>query len=273
MIGAIIGDIVGSTYEFHNTFDYNFNLFPKGSSFTDDTVCTIAVADAILKGIPYRDSLLDWCRKYPHPKGAYGISFAHWIHSADPQPYDSFGNGAAMRVSPIGWAFNDPDITLAEAAKSAQCSHSHEEGIKGAQTTAFGTYLLRCYHWQKAQKEIQTLCRVTYGDDYADHLPKMGQWNETCQGCVPLAIHLFSLSEGFEDAIRIAVSYGGDSDTLAAIVGSFAGAYYEIPSDIYEPALDYLPKDMLEVIYQFTKAFCPQVEYFHYLKSKTHHNE
>lgn len=274
MIGAIIGDIVGSTYEFHNTHDYNFNIFPVGSSFTDDTVCTIAVADAILKGIPYRDSLLDWCRKYPHPKGAYGASFSHWINSPDPQPYDSFGNGAAMRVSPIGWAFNDPKLTLEESAKSAKCSHSHEEGINGAQTIASAIYLLRKYHNKDSKKQINDLCKVRYGDDYRNRLPKEGQWDETCQGCVPLAMYLFSIvSCDFEDAIRVAVSYGGDSDTLAAIVGSLAGAYFEIPANIYEPALDYLPNDMLEVVYQFTKRFCPEAEYLPYLTFKTHHNE
>lgn len=137
MIGAIIGDIVGSTYEFHNTQNYDFELFPQGSSFTDDTVCTIAIADAILRGISYRDSLIEWCRKYPNPKGAYGASFSRWIYN--PQPYDSFGNGAAMRVSPIGWAFSSSTIVLDEAKKSAECSHSHDEGIKGAMATALAT--------------------------------------------------------------------------------------------------------------------------------------
>lgn len=273
MIGAIIGDIVGSTYEFHNTKDYNFDLFPEGSDFTDDTICTIAVADAILKGKPYRDSLIEWCRRYPHPKGAYGASFARWIHSDNPQPYDSFGNGAAMRVSPIGWAFNNPDMVMLEAQKSAECSHSHPEGIKGAQTTAYATYLLRLHHWATAQREITTLAQMTYGHDYQINLPKLGQWDETCQGCVPLAIHLFSLSTDFEDAIRIAVSYGGDSDTLGAIVGSLAGAYYHIPDDICKKALSYLPNDMLEVVYQFSKAFTPEIEYMPYLKSITNHDE
>ncbi len=253
MIGAIIGDIVGSTYEFHNTQNYDFELFPHGSSFTDDTVCTIAIADAILRGIPYRDSLIEWCRKYPHPKGAYGASFSRWIY--DPQPYDSFGNGAAMRVSPIGLTFSKSTEVLDEAKKSAECSHSHEEGIKGAKATALATWYLANHNWKDAKKEVQNMCIELYGEDYVSNLPKLGVWDETCQGCVPLALHLFSLSQSFEDAIRIAVSYGGDSDTLGAIVGGFAGAFYEIPEEIISKALSYLPDEMVEVIRKFDEKF------------------
>ena len=253
MIGAIIGDIVGSTYEFHNTQNYDFELFPQGSSFTDDTVCTIAIADAILRGIPYRDSLIGLCRKYPHPKGAYGASFSRWIY--DPQPYDSFGNGAAMRVSPIGWAFSKSTIVLDEAKKSAECSHSHDEGIKGAMVTALTTWYLANHNWKDAKREVQNMCIELYGKDYVANLPKIGVWDETCQGCVPLALHLFSLSQSFEDAIRIAVSYGGDSDTLGAIVGGFAGAFYEIPKEIISKALSYLPDEMVDVIRKFDENF------------------
>lgn len=253
MIGAIIGDIIGSTYEFHNTQNYDFELFPQGSSFTDDTICTIAIADAIMRGIPYRDSLIEWCRKYPHPKGAYGASFSRWIY--DPQPYDSFGNGAAMRVSPIGWAFSKSTIVLDEAKKSAECSHSHEEGIKGAMTTALATWYLANHKWKDAKKEVQNMCIELYGKDYVANLPMIGIWDETCQGCVPLALHLFSLSKSFEDAIRIAVSYGGDSDTLGAIVGSLAGAFYEIPQEIISKAMSYLPDEMVEVIRKFDEKF------------------
>lgn len=253
MIGAIIGDIVGSTYEFHNTQNYDFELFPQGSSFTDDTVCTIAIADAILRGIPYRDSLIEWCRKYPHPKGAYGASFSRWIY--DPQPYDSFGNGAAMRVSPIGWAFSSSTIVLDEAKKSAECSHSHDEGVKGAMVTALATWYLANHNRKDAKREVQNMCIEFYGKDYVANLPKIGVWDETCQGCVPLALHLFSLSQSFEDAIRIAVSYGGDSDTLGAIVGGFAGASYEIPEEITSKALNYLPDEMVDVIRKFDENF------------------
>lgn len=255
MIGAIIGDIVGSTYEFQNTQDYDFELFPERSAYTDDTICTVAVADAILKGISYKESLHSWCRKYPHPKGAYGSSFSLWIRSDDPQPYGSYGNGAAMRVSPIGWAFGKRSSVADEAKKSAECSHSHYEGIKGAKATALATWNLAHGKWKDMKKGVLDLCAEFYGDDYADSLPEVGEWNETCQGCVPLALHLFAQSKNFEDAIRIAVSYGGDSDTLGAIVGGFAGAYYDIPEAIEAKALTYLPEEMIDVIKQFDKKF------------------
>lgn len=255
MLGAIIGDIIGSTYEFHNTRDYNFELFPEGSSFTDDTICTIAIADAILKKIPYRDSLIDWCRRYPHPKGAYGASFSRWINSSDPQPYDSFGNGAAMRVSPIGWAFNNAVRIYHEAAESASCSHSHEEGIKGAAMIAQSISMLRTDYLGNSKKEVRKALMNTYGSDYEDRLPIAGVWDETCMGCVPLAIHHLIHSESFEDAIRKAVSYGGDSDTMGAIVGSLAEAYFGIPEWMKEKALSYLPQEMIDVVSRFRMEF------------------
>ena len=132
MLGAIIGDIAGSKYEFNNTFDYDFEMFGEGCDFTDDTICTVAIADAILNGRSYQESLLDWCRRYPSPKGAYGGRFAQWIRSLDPQPYNSFGNGSAMRVSPVAWLFDDLSQILEEAEKTALPTHNHPEGIKGA---------------------------------------------------------------------------------------------------------------------------------------------
>ena len=257
MIGAIIGDIVGSTYEFKNTRDYNFEFFPKRSSFTDDTICTIAIADAILKEIPYRDSLLKWCRKYPNPAGAYGSMFSQWLHSYNPKPYNSFGNGAAMRVSPVGWAFVKSVEVLDEAQKSAECSHNHPEGIKGAQTIAMCIwYLVNHRNSEDARKMVDDICGGMYGKDYAKHVPVPGVWDGTCQGCVPLSVHLFLKSKDFEDAIRLAVSYGGDSDTIGAIVGSLAGAYYDIPEELRFKALSNLPQDMLNVISQFEKQYC-----------------
>lgn len=255
MIGAVIGDIVGSTYEFHNTRGYNFELFPQGCSFTDDTICTIAVADAILRGVPYRDSILEWCRKYPHPMGGYGVSFAQWLRADNPQPYDSFGNGAAMRVSPIGWAFTKRADIISEAKKSAECSHSHDEGIKGATVIALAVWYLSTYHCKEGKQSVSQICEYYYGSDYSEYLPLAGQWNETCQGCVPLAIHIFLQSDSFEDAIRKAISYGGDSDTLGAIVGSLAGAFYGIPEEIISKALSYLPNEMVEVIRKFDDKF------------------
>ena len=255
MLGSIIGDIIGSTYEFHNTLDYNFELFPQGSTFTDDTVCTIAVADAILRGIPYRDSLHDWCNRYPHR--GYGGMFRQWIHSDNPQPYGSFGNGAAMRVSPVGWAYSNPGQAMKEAAKTAECTHNHLEGIKGAETiAACVTYLATHHDAEYARRMVNDLCAANYGPDYKDHLPEPGEFDVTCQGCVPLAVTLFLESTNFEDAIRLAVSYGGDSDTLCCIVGSLAGAAYDIPTTLREKALSYLSEEMKTVVTEFEQKYC-----------------
>ena len=257
MLGAIIGDIIGSTYEFNNTRDYYFELFPEGSSYTDDTICTIAIADAIRKGRSYKNSLLKWCRRYRDPMGAYGNMFAHWIDADKPQPYNSFGNGAAMRVSPIGWAFTQPGQVLIEAKKSAECSHNHPEGIKGAQAIALCTNYLATHHNADYAKDMaKNICVEYYGEDYKEHLPQPGAWDGTCQGCVPLAIDLFLQSTDFEDAIRLAISYGGDSDTIGAVVGSLAGAYYDIPEAIYKKALTYLPDEMVKVLLKFQAKFC-----------------
>ena len=260
MIGAIIGDIAGSTYEFCNTLDYNFDFFPRGCSFTDDSVCTIAVADAILKGVSYRDSLVSWCRKYPNPMGAYGCSFSRWIRSENPQPYGSYGNGAAMRVSPTGWAFSTDEKVADEAVKSAECTHSHPEGIKGAQAIALAIFNIRQKIWKNPLEDARLHCLKIYGDDYLERIPKEGEWNETCQGCVPLALHLFSQSSDFEDAVRRAVSYGGDSDTLGAIVGSLAEACYGVPTEIAIKALSLLPTEMICVLSDFETNFNPESE-------------
>ena len=257
MLGAIIGDIVGSTYEFKNTSDYKCVLFPKGSSFTDDTICTIAIAEAIMKKATYRNMMKKWCRKYPNPVGGYGTMFAQWFKRYDPKPYNSFGNGAAMRVSPIGWAFSNSKDVLEEAAKSAACSHNHPEGIKGAQTIALCTwYLANNHNASYAKQMVNDICVEMYGQDYAGNVPKRGVWDGTCQGCVPLAVHLFMKSRSFEDAIRLAVSYGGDSDTLCAIVGSLAGAFYDIPAELRMKAFSYLPEEMIHVLIKFEKKYC-----------------
>ena len=139
----MIGDIAGSKYEFNNTFDYDFEMFGEGCDFTDDTICTVAIADAILNGRSYQESLLDWCRRYPSPKGAYGGRFAGWIRSLDPQPYNSFGNGSAIRVSPVAWLFDDLSQVLEEAEKTALPTHNHPEGIKGAKAVAHAIWHFR----------------------------------------------------------------------------------------------------------------------------------
>lgn len=143
MLGSILDDIVGSTYEFHNTKDYNFEMFPYGSDFTDDSVLTIAVADAAMNKKDYGETIHHWAMKYPKPKGAYGTSFFRWMYAEKQEPYGSYGNGSAMRVSAIGWLFDDEETVLDEARKSAECTHNHPEGIKGAQAVAMAVFFAR----------------------------------------------------------------------------------------------------------------------------------
>ena len=273
----MIGDIAGSKYEFNNTFDYDFEMFGEGCDFTDDTICTVAIADAILNGRSYQESLQDWCRCYPSPKGAYGGRFAGWIRSLDPQPYNSFGNGSAMRVSPVAWLFNDLSQVLEEAEKTALPTHNHPEGIKGAKAVAHAIWHFRKSRFSeetneckdekakgydddeamkakgyddKAMKAFKDIARSYYEDFDTRDYPK-GKFDETCMDAVPLSFHLLSQASSFEDAIRLAISHGGDSDTIGAIVGSIAEARFGIPQEMKEKAISYLPDDMQDVLKQF----------------------
>ena len=249
MLGAIIGDIVGSRFEFHNTKKYDFGeLFNNYCSFTDDTICTVAIADALLhEGGDYKECLVKWCRKYPHPMGAYGASFARWIDN--PVPYDSFGNGAAMRVSPVAWACGTTSEVLREAIATASVSHNHPEGIKGAQATALAIYSLA----HSKNKDIVKSIEQLFYD--VERKYERGVFDETCQGTVPVALRIIADSSSFEDAIRLTMAWGGDSDTLGAIVGSMAEALYGIPKDIERKAMSYLPADMKKVVKKFYKTF------------------
>lgn len=256
MIGAIIGDIVGSRFEFNNTQDGNFALFSSECSFTDDTICTVAVADAILRGEDYRTSILRWCRKYPNPMGAYGASFALWLNSPDPQPYNSFGNGAAMRVSPVAWACRSMAEVIREATETAKISHDHTEGIIGAVSVAESIYRLKNVRCEDSKiLGIEAVATRYYGEDWERHLIPRGKFDETCQGCVPLAFHIVKESRSFEDAIRKAILYGGDSDTLGAIVGSLAEARFVVDPAMIQSAMSYLPSDMRDVIKRFNGRF------------------
>lgn len=254
MLGAIIGDIVGSRFEFNNTRDLGFELFGSGCSFTDDTICTIAVADAMINNKPYDQTLQSWCRKYPYPHGGYGGSFAGWIHQDDPKPYNSFGNGSAMRVSPTAWLCGTLGATLRNAEKSAQVTHSHPEGIKGAKCVAHVIWYLRCSGgFTTYRNGIDEIVEKYYpGYRFLEFAP--GVFNETCQGTVPLCFQILAYSHSFEQAIRNAVAWGGDSDTIAAIVGSLAEPIWGIPEEIKQKALDLLPDEMKVVIYRFWKA-------------------
>lgn len=247
MLGAIIGDIVGSRFEFNNTDKYNFKLFANGCSYTDDTICTVAVADAIISGKSYTDRLHHWCRMFPHPMGGYGGSFARWVASDDPQPYNSFGNGSAMRVSPVAWAFNDLDKILSEAEKTAIVTHNHPEGVKGAVAVAHAIYHLRTTHDLDGLESVMN----AYYPDFMSGNYTPGVFNETCQGTVPVCLKILISSSSFEDAIRNAISWGGDSDTIGAIVGSMAEAQWGIPRNIAMQALKMIAGNMVKVVNDF----------------------
>jgi ADP-ribosylglycohydrolase len=262
MIGAIIGDIVGSRWEFSPTNDYDFELFSEKNGFTDDTICTVAVADALLHGSDdYGKYIHEWCRKYPHPMGGYGGRFAKWVMSDDPRPYGSYGNGAAMRVSPVAWAKKDLEFkNLSEQAeRTAACSHNHPEGIKGAQSVVIAIHdchEMHCLFERIGHEEIMNhgLKRAIHHFGYSiDIKPEdvQNRFDETCQGTVPVAFWIIGQSQSFEDAIRKAVSLGADADTLGAIVGSIAEAIWEIPEWMKKKALSYLPEEMESVVLGF----------------------
>lgn len=253
MIGAIIGDIVGSRFEFNNTSSKDFELSYPLCDYTDDTICTIAIADAILSGEDYGDSLHRWCRKYPNPKGAYGASFSRWLASDNPKPYNSFGNGAAMRVSPVAWAFPTLQTVLREAIATAMPTHNDPRGIIGAMTIAEAIFSIK---GNVASSEIiEQITIRSYGKDYKNRLPARGVFDETCMGCVPLALYITNQSHDFEDALRNAISYGGDSDTIGAIVGSIAEARWGVPHWIEHEFMQYLPNEMINVVNQFKQKY------------------
>lgn len=252
MIGAIIGDIVGSRYESGPAPEKDFKLFTRECHFTDDTVCTVAIADAAMNGKPYLETLHQWCRRYPH--AGYGRRFSKWIQSDSPQPNNSYGNGSAMRVSAIGWMFDDYRDVLEQAKLSAEVSHSHPEGIKGAQCVAELIFWLRNMRINKDEVERKVKKFFDYDIPTMRDIRRIssnGYFDASCQETVPMAIRCFLDASSFEDTIRQAVMADGDTDTKAAIAGSIAEAYYEIPEWMVESVISYLPKDMLIVLEQF----------------------
>ena len=261
MLGAIIGDIVGSRWEFNPTNDYHFEWLSDENGFTDDTICTVAVADALLHGRDFGESIHDWCNRYPHPMGGYGGRFAQWVRSDNPQPYNSFGNGAAMRVSPVAYWYEYLDEMLDAAAATAMPSHNHPEGIKGAQTVAlaiFRALQLKRQDKQVAQHIDEILKECVEFSGYDINITKeavVNRFDETCQGTVPVALWIIGNSTSFEDAVRKAVSLGADADTLGAIVGSIAEAIWGIPKEMKLQALEYLPSDMKEVVTRFYRNY------------------
>lgn len=263
MLGAIIGDIVGSRFEFDEKPTEGFELFTDTCDFTDDTICTVAIADAILNGRDYKESLLDWCRRYPDPKGGYGGMFWQWLHSDNPLPHASFGNGSAMRVSPVGWLFNDYQEVLQQAKMSAEVSHCHSEGIKGAQCVATVIYWLRTTRIIKDEIPVAVLKNFGYKLPPLrdiNRLGDLGHFDSTCQETVPFALRCFIDAENFEDTLRKAIMAQGDTDTKAAIACSIAEACYEIPEEISDRAYQFLPKEMLTIIEQFYDQILNNIE-------------
>jgi ADP-ribosylglycohydrolase len=231
MLGALAGDLIGSVYEFDdNKPPYDFPLFSKDSQFTDDSILTIALADSIIHNIDYKLKLKEYFRLYPGI--GYGGNFYKWAMSDSMEPYNSYGNGSAMRVSPVGWAYNSLGQVLEAAKQSAMPTHNHPEGIKGAQATASAIYLLRKGITKDELKTyIETTFKYDLDLDYDELIDTYG-FDETCQRTVPQAIYTFLISQDFEDSIRRAICIGGDSDTVTCINGSIAEAAYGVPRHI-----------------------------------------
>ena len=250
MLGAIAGDIIGSVYEFRPIKTKDFPLFGPHSRFTDDSVLTIAVADAIVSDVPYADAIRRIGRQYPN--AGYGGSFWRWLISDTREPYNSWGNGSAMRVSPVGFAFPDEATVIDQARKSAEITHSHPEGIKGALATALAVFLAG--HGAD-QPSIRNRIQEEFGYDLSrtvDDIRPGYSFDVSCQGTVPEAIVAFLDSSSLEDAIRNAVSLGGDSDTLACITGGIAEAFYkEIPGEILVEIKNRLTGDLWDCAERF----------------------
>jgi ADP-ribosylglycohydrolase len=258
MLGAIIGDIIGSVYEVIDIKTTDFPLFSERSTFTDDTVLTVAIADSILNDIPYEINLKKYFRMFPY--AGYGGTFRAWAASESMDPYNSWGNGSAMRVSPVGFAFDTLDEVLSESMRSAAVTHNHPEGIKGAQSVASAIFLARN---NKSKEQIKQFIedRFEYDlDEPLDEIRSYYTFDVSCQGSVPQAIIAFLESTDFEDAIRKAISIGGDSDTIACITGGIAQAYYrEIPEFIQRGIMEILDERLMAVVTLFLQRY--EVEY------------
>ena len=266
MIGAITGDIIGSVYEFRNIKTKNFKLFKDRLFFTDDTVMTCAVAEALMNG-GERGEFITAMKKYGrmYPSSGYGGHFIDWIFSDSDSPYYSFGNGSAMRVSPCGWISDDIEYCREKARLSAEVTHNHPEGIKGALAVADSIFICRTHLKRKygdcersynndmdeCKKILKKHIESEYGYDLSKTIDEIRPgyiFNETCQGSVPQAITAFLESTDYEDAVRNAISIGGDSDTIAAITGSIAEAAYGVPEHIKEKAYTYLDETLINII-------------------------
>ncbi|MDP4143087.1 MAG: ADP-ribosylglycohydrolase family protein [Bacillota bacterium] len=268
MFGAIAGDVIGSTYEWHNVKNIEFELFSRESRFTDDTVMTIAVAEAILNKRKFKNPFKDNAHSKEayayalkaygkrHPNAGYGNMFNEWLSAKSIKPYNSFGNGSAMRVSPVGFAFNSIEEVLKEAKRSAMVTHNHKQGIRGAQSIAGAVYFARI---GKDKSFIKNFIQhnFKYNLEFTlDEIREGYAFDSSCQGSVPQAIVAFLESEDYEDAIRKAISIGGDSDTIACMTGGIAQAYYrKIPKIIVDQVMLRLDSGFKEVIRQFNSKY------------------
>ncbi|HEY9059911.1 MAG TPA: ADP-ribosylglycohydrolase family protein [Pseudobacteroides sp.] len=268
MLGAIVGDVIGSTFEWHNVKSVDFQLFSSQSRFTDDTVMTIAIADAILNKERHKNFIIDSIqskktyayklREYgkKYPDAGYGQMFNEWLSSQELKPYKSYGNGSAMRVSPIGFVFDSLEDVLKEAKRSAVVTHNHREGIKGAQAVASAVFLARTGSDKKQIKDfIEKKFRYNLSQRLDDIRPNY-RFDSSCQGSVPQAIIAFLESESFEDSIRKAISLGGDSDTIACIAGGIAQAFYkEMPGFIVDRVRLILDSGLKRILDKFDERF------------------
>jgi ADP-ribosylglycohydrolase len=255
MIGAIAGDIIGSVYEWNNIKTKQFDLFSADCFFTDDTVLTVALAESILTGTDYVSLMKAYYRRYPD--AGYGGFFHRWAQAHESQPYNSWGNGAAMRISSVGFAFNTLDEVLVRAAEYTAVTHNHPEGIKGAQATAAAIFLARTESTKADIRQYTTATFHYYLSRSVDEIRPTYQFNESCQETVPQAIVCFLESTDFEDAIRNAISLGGDSDTLACITGGIAQAHFGMPAAIADRAISILDNDLRDLTARFMSRYCP----------------
>lgn len=248
MIGGLAGDIIGSEYEFHNISNEDFEFFGRKSTYTDDTVLTVATADVILDNAAYDRYYLEYAQAFPNR--GWGGNFGAMVKTGKLVPYGSYGNGAAMRVSPIGWAYSTYEETLAEAKRSAECSHNHEEGIKGAQAIAGAIFLARQGESKdKIKNKIEKL-----GYDLSQRLDTFDRsFDESCQGTIPKCFAIFSETDNYDQAIRVSIARGGDVDTIACIVGGMCQAFYGMPSrDIVERVYQKITPHLAKITTAFT---------------------
>lgn len=254
MIGAIAGDVHGSMYESYPIKTTDFDIYLEYTKFTDDTVLTIAVADSIINGIDYIQSIWKWSHQYP--KAGYGATFRNWMRMEGQLPYNSWGNGSAMRVSPVGFAFNTIEEVLYDAKASAEVTHNHPEGIKGAQAVAVAVFLARNGH---SKDEIKSYIKNNFNYDLSRTLEDIRptyKFDISCQGSVPESIIAFLESYDFESAVRYAISLWGDSDTMACMAGAIAQAYYKhIEPKLIKYVRNRLTLEMIEIIDEFENTF------------------